>query len=131
MAVDNNNKFEPYIKASQTIPEVTLKAIILGALLSVIFGVANAYLGLKVGMTVSASIPAAVISMALLRSLFKKVTVLENNIVQTVGSAGESFLLLSGSTQEDPHKGIAPRESQPRFPFDPWRLAPPGFENRD
>ncbi|MCP4583204.1 MAG: oligopeptide transporter, OPT family [candidate division Zixibacteria bacterium] len=91
MAVNNNNKFEPYIKANQTIPEVTMKAIILGALLSVIFGVANAYLGLKVGMTVSASIPAAVISMALLRSLFKKVTVLENNIVQTVGSAGESL----------------------------------------
>jgi len=91
MATENNNKFVPYIKTEQTIPEITAKALILGSLLSVIFGIANAYLGLKVGMTVSASIPAAVISMALLRSLFKKVTVLENNIVQTVGSAGESL----------------------------------------
>lgn len=91
MASANTNQYEPYIKSSQIIPEVTLKAIVLGSILSVLFGIANAYLGLKVGMTVSASIPAAVISMALLRSLFKKVTVLENNIVQTVGSAGESL----------------------------------------
>ncbi len=91
MSAEVNNKFEPYVKAKQVIPEVTLKAIILGSILSVVFGVANAYLGLKVGMTVCASIPAAVISMALLRSLFKNVTVLENNIVQTVGSAGESL----------------------------------------
>jgi len=65
----------------------------LGAIISVVFGVANAYLGLKFGMTVSASIPAAVISMAVLRALYRKenVTVLENNIVQTVGSAGESL----------------------------------------
>jgi putative OPT family oligopeptide transporter len=91
MAVESNDKFQPYVKADQRIAEVTWKAIILGSILSVLFGVANAYLGLKVGMTVSASIPAAVISMALLRSFFKKVTVLENNIVQTVGSAGESL----------------------------------------
>jgi len=71
--------------------EATLKAIILGALISIVFGAANAYLGLKLGMTVSASIPAAVISMAILRSLFRKVTVLENNMVQTIGSAGESL----------------------------------------
>lgn len=91
MPAEANNKFEPYVKAKQIIPEVTYKAIILGVILSVVFGIANAYLGLKVGMTVCASIPAAVISMALLRSMFKKVTVLENNIVQTVGSAGESL----------------------------------------
>lgn len=91
MAGVNNEKFEPYIKANQILPEVTLKAIVLGSILSVVFGIANAYLGLKVGMTVSASIPAAVISMALLRSIFKKVSVLENNIVQTIGSAGESL----------------------------------------
>lgn len=86
-------KFEPYIKANQIVPEVTIKALVLGALISVVFGVANAYLALKFGMTVSASIPAAVISMAVLRLLFSKknVTVLENNIVQTVGSAGESL----------------------------------------
>ena len=90
-SADNSNVYEPYIKAHQTIPEVTLKAVVLGSILSVLFGIANAYLGLKVGMTVSASIPAAVISMALLRSIFKKVSVLENNIVQTIGSAGESL----------------------------------------
>ncbi|HUU45400.1 MAG TPA: oligopeptide transporter, OPT family [Acidobacteriota bacterium] len=84
-------KFEPYVKAEESIPEVTLKAIVLGSLISIVFGVANAYLGLKVGMTVSASIPAAVISMAVLRTMFSNVTVLENNIVQTIGSAGESL----------------------------------------
>ena len=86
-------KFKPLISADQNIAEVTWKAIILGIIISVVFGVANAYIGLKFGMTVSASIPAAVISMAILRSLFKKdkVTVLENNIVQTIGSAGESL----------------------------------------
>ena len=90
---NNNQDFEPFIKAHQTIPEVTLKAIILGVIISVVFGIANAYLGLKYGMTVSASIPAAVISMAVLRTLFgkKRVTVLENNIVQTIGSSGESL----------------------------------------
>ncbi len=90
---NNSQEFEPFIKADQNIPEVTWKAVILGVIISVIFGVANAYLGLKYGMTVSASIPAAVISMAVLRMLFRKerVTVLENNIVQTIGSAGESL----------------------------------------
>lgn len=71
--------------------EITLQAVVLGIILSVVFGVANAYLGLKVGMTVSASIPAAVISMAILRGLFHRGTVLENNIVQTIGSTGESL----------------------------------------
>ncbi len=84
-------KYEPVISADKTVAEVTWKAIILGIIISVLFGLANAYLGLKFGMTVCASIPAAVISMAVLRMLFKKVTVLENNIVQTVGSAGESL----------------------------------------
>lgn len=83
--------YRPVIPAEQTVAEVTWKAVILGAIISVVFGVANAYLGLKFGMTVSASIPAAVISMAILRLISKKVTVLENNIVQTVGSAGESL----------------------------------------
>jgi putative OPT family oligopeptide transporter len=86
-----NTDFEPYIKPGQKMAEVTSQAVILGVILSVIFGVANAYLGLKVGMTVSASIPAAVISMAVLRGLFRRGTVLENNIVQTIGSAGESL----------------------------------------
>jgi putative OPT family oligopeptide transporter len=86
-------KFVPVIPAHQTVAEVTWRAIILGSIISVLFGVANAYLGLKFGMTVSSSIPAAVISMAVLRLLFhqRRATVLENNIVQTVGSAGESL----------------------------------------
>jgi putative OPT family oligopeptide transporter len=90
---NNNQKFEPFIKADQSVAEITIKALILGAIISMVFGAANAYLALKFGMTVSASIPAAVISMAVLRLLFsrKNVTVLENNIVQTVGSAGESL----------------------------------------
>ncbi len=94
MANSNENDtppFKPYIPASETIAEVTIKAIVLGSILSVVFGVANAYIGVKYGMTVSASLPAAVISMAVLRAMFKKVTVLENNIVQTIGSAGESL----------------------------------------
>ncbi|NGP89448.1 OPT family oligopeptide transporter [Fodinibius halophilus] len=71
-------------------PQITVKAVVLGVLLSAILAGANAYLGLKVGMTVSASIPAAVISMALLR-MFKHSNILENNIVQTAASAGESL----------------------------------------
>ncbi|MFQ6007405.1 MAG: OPT family oligopeptide transporter [Candidatus Zixiibacteriota bacterium] len=83
--------FKPFVSVHESIAEITWKAVILGAIISVLFGVANAYLALKFGMTVSASIPAAVISMAVLRILFRRVTVLENNIVQTVGSAGESL----------------------------------------
>lgn len=90
---DNKTQdFKPVIGPEKNIAEVTWRAIILGSIISVLFGIANAYLGLKFGMTVSASIPAAVISMAVLRLMFgKSVTVLENNIVQTVGSAGESL----------------------------------------
>jgi len=76
--------------AKAALPEITVKAVVLGILLSMILGAANAYLGLKVGMTVSASIPAAVMSMAIL-SLFPKHNVLENNLVQTAASAGESL----------------------------------------
>ncbi|MFQ5669529.1 MAG: OPT family oligopeptide transporter [Acidobacteriota bacterium] len=80
----------PYIPASSRLPEITLKALLLGVLLAVILAGANAYLGLFAGMTVSASIPAAVISMAVLR-LFRRSNILENNIVQTCASAGESL----------------------------------------
>ena len=83
-------EFTPYIPASQTLPEITGKAIVLAILLSAILAGANAYLGLKVGLTVSASIPAAVISMAILR-FFRESNILENNIVQTAASAGESL----------------------------------------
>jgi putative OPT family oligopeptide transporter len=84
-----DDDFVPYIPASQSLPEITLKAVVLGFVLSAVLAGANAYLGLKVGMTVSASIPAAVISMAVLR-FFRQHNILENNIVQTAASAGES-----------------------------------------
>ncbi|MCH8921799.1 MAG: OPT/YSL family transporter, partial [Planctomycetes bacterium] len=79
----------PFIPASQTLPEITAKAVVLGVVLSAVLAGANAYLGLKVGLTVSASIPAAVISLAVLR-LFRGSNILENNIVQTCASAGEA-----------------------------------------
>ena len=71
--------------------ELTPTAIILGALLAVVFGAANAYLGLRVGLTISASVPAAVISMGILRIIMRRDSILENNMVQTIGSAGESL----------------------------------------
>ena len=87
---NKDNNFKPFIPAEKTVPEFTATSIILGILLAVLFGGANAYLGLRVGMTVSASIPAAVISMGVIRKILKKDSVLENNMVQTIGSAGES-----------------------------------------
>ena len=71
--------------------ELTLTALVLGMLLAVVFGAANAYLGLRVGLTVSASVPAAVVSMAVLRFVLRRDSILENNMVQTIGSAGESL----------------------------------------
>lgn len=84
-------EFKPYIPADKVMPEITPVSIILGILLAVLFGGANAYLGLRVGMTVSASIPAAVISMGVIRMILRRDSILENNIVQTIGSAGESL----------------------------------------
>jgi len=89
--MDNNNNFKPYIPADKIMPEFTVTSIILGALLAIVFGGANAYLGLRVGMTVSASIPASVVSMGIIRKILKKNSILENNMVQTIGSAGESL----------------------------------------
>ncbi len=83
-------KFQPYVPADKVMPEFTVVSVILGAILAVVFGGANAYLGLRVGMTVSASIPAAVISMGIIRKVLKRDSILENNMVQTIGSAGES-----------------------------------------
>ena len=87
--------YEPYIPSKENPPEFTFKSVFLGVILAVVFGAANAYLGLKVGMTVSASIPAAVISMGVFRALKDafgvQTSVLENNMAQTVGSAGESL----------------------------------------
>lgn len=79
---------EPFIPASQNLPELTLKSFVLGIILAVVLAGSNAYLGLKMGQTISASIPAAVISMAVLR-MFRQSNILENNIVQTIASAGE------------------------------------------
>ncbi len=89
--MNSHKKFQPYISADQKLPEFTFKAIFLGIILSLFFGIGNAYIGLKVGLTVSASIPAAVISMGILRLFFKKVSILENNLVQTIASAGEAL----------------------------------------
>jgi len=75
-------KVKPFIPAHRTLPEITLKGVVLAIILTVVLAAANAYLGLKVGNTVSASIPAAVISMGILR-FFKHSNILENNIVQT------------------------------------------------
>lgn len=86
----STKNFKPFVGPEDDLPQITVKAVVLGLLLSAILAGANAYLGLKVGMTVSASIPAAVISMAAL-SLFKESNILENNIVQTAASAGESL----------------------------------------
>ena len=88
--MDKYNDFKPYVPSKKITPEITVASVIVGVFLAVIFGAANAYLGLRVGMTVSASIPAAVISMGVIRVLLKKDSILENNIVQTIGSAGES-----------------------------------------
>src|SRR5690625_6704072 len=79
--------------------------MIVGAVLAIIFGAANAYLGLIVGMTVSASIPAAVISMAILRVIMKRTSILENNIVQTITSTGESLARSEEHTSELQSRG--------------------------
>lgn len=88
---DNRQKFKPFIPADKRVPEFTATSVILGIILAALFGGANAYLGLRVGMTVSASIPAAVISMGVIRIILRKDSILENNMVQTIGSAGESL----------------------------------------
>mgnify|MGYP001495320818 CR=1 FL=1 len=83
---------EPYIPASESPLELTVRVVIVGILLGILMTAANAYLGLYAGMTVSASIPAAVMSMLILRGFrFKDVSILENNAVQTMASAGESL----------------------------------------
>ncbi|MCH7814921.1 MAG: OPT/YSL family transporter, partial [Planctomycetes bacterium] len=79
------------MRETPSLRELTPLALLLGVVIGVVFGVAQAYVGLKVGMTISASIPAAVISMGVLRGLLKRGTLLENNMVQTIGSAGESL----------------------------------------
>src|SRR5713226_10059660 len=93
----------PYVPDEARIPEFTWSAVIVGALLGIVFGASSLYLVLKVGMTVSASIPVAVLSITLFRVLsrlfgIRPATILENNIVQTAGSAGESIAFGVGVT---------------------------------
>jgi putative OPT family oligopeptide transporter len=87
--MEDKKVFKPYIAPSDFIPEFTLKAVLLGSIFGIIFGAATVYLGLKVGLTVSASIPIAVLAISIFKKL-GKATILENNMVQTIGSAGES-----------------------------------------
>ena len=89
--MENKNEFKPYVPAEKITPEITIASMVMGVILAVVFGAANAYLGLRVGMTVSASIPAAVIAMGVIRIIMRRNSVLESNIVQTAGSAGESL----------------------------------------
>ena len=97
MTADSNDaSFNPYIPASAEITELSFLAVLLGSVLGVIFGASSLYLFLKVGMTVSASIPVAVLAITIFRGLSRAfgtrpTTILENNIVQTAGSAGESI----------------------------------------
>jgi putative OPT family oligopeptide transporter len=102
MSSDPSPKFEPFIPASATIPEFTVRAVVTGAILGMVFGASSLYLVLKVGLTVSASIPVAVISLALFRAWSKAggrdSTILEHNITQTAGSAGESIAFGLGVT---------------------------------
>ncbi len=86
-----DTEFKPYIPPEKSPSELTVSSIIMGVFLAIIFGAANAYLGLRVGMTVSASIPAAVISMGIIRIVLRRDSILESNMVQTIGSAGESL----------------------------------------
>src|SRR5438105_4283083 len=100
---ESQTEFKPYVPASADIPEFTWPAVIVGALLGIIFGASSLYLLLKVGMTVSASVPIAVLSITLFRVFsgtfgFRRATILENNIVQTTGSAGESIAFGVGVT---------------------------------
>lgn len=87
----STNQFQPYIPDKTSMRELTGTSVFVGVLLSIVFGAANAYLGLRVGLTVSASIPAAVVAMGVIRVLLRRNSILESNIVQTIGSAGESL----------------------------------------
>src|SRR5688500_17739015 len=88
--IKTEKEYRPYVPADSRVAEFTAKSILLGSLFGVIFGAATVYLALKAGLTVSASIPIAVIAITLGRRFFKT-TILENNIIQTTGSAGESI----------------------------------------
>ena len=90
MPASEPSSHQPYIPASASVRELTVRAVVVGAALGVVFAASSVYLALKVGLTVSASIPIAVLSITIFRA-FGRATILENNIVQTTGSAGESL----------------------------------------
>jgi len=83
-------EFQPFVPASENRPEFTLRAILLGCIFGIIFGAVTVYVGLRAGLTVAASIPIAVLSISILRA-FGRASILENNIVQTTGNAGQSI----------------------------------------
>jgi putative OPT family oligopeptide transporter len=90
-APDAPATLRPKVAAGERPRELTALAVALGVVLSLTFGMVNAYLGLKIGLTVSASIPSAVLSMAVLRAILRRGTILENNVVHTIASTGESL----------------------------------------
>lgn len=112
-------KFTPYVPSEKITPEFTAVSVISGIILAVVFGAANAYLGLRVGLTVSASIPAAVISMGVIRGLLKRDSILESNMVQTIGSAGES--IAAGAIFTLPALFLWAKEGTAPFP-DLWEI---------
>jgi putative OPT family oligopeptide transporter len=83
--------YKPYVPAGQSMAEFTVRSVVIGSVIGIVFGAANAYLGLKVSMTVSASIPAAIIAIAVGRAFRQRTTILENNMAQTIGSSGEAL----------------------------------------
>src|SRR5579862_6525261 len=87
-AADSLKKFKPYVPENMEMREFTLRAVLLGLLMTVVLGAANAYLGLRAGITIAATYPAAVIAMAAMRAW--KGSLLEENIARTAGSIGES-----------------------------------------
>ena len=109
--MNGGKTFQPFVSPETNMKEFTLKALLLGSFFGILFGASTVYLALKAGLTVSASIPIAVLAITLGRRIFKT-TILENNIIQTTGSAGESvaagvvftlpgFLFLSDKANED------------------------------
>src|SRR5215471_2259911 len=97
MANESGQEFRPYIPPDREVPEFTTKAIVLGVFFGILFGAATVYLALRAGLTVSASVPIAVLAIAVFKKLGRS-TILENNIVQTIGSAGESVAAGVGFT---------------------------------
>src|SRR5690348_2114449 len=103
MPNETKPEFRPYVPPQASVRELTVRAVVMGAILGIIFGASSLYLVLKVGLTVSASIPVAVLSITLFRLFsrmtgLRRATILENNIVQTTGSAGESIAFGVGVT---------------------------------